>query len=445
MLFREKLEPHRTPEEVGFRRHFNANDLVHPLRILGEKGRDWKETLWLASLDLEKAFDKVFHDDVFEALQFEEVDDVIIAAIRELYADQWAYVFLETSVQSRDFEILRGVRQGDPMSPDLFSTAIRHVMRKLKTKWEAEARGTIVGSDHSQQRRLTYMMFADDTTVVAKSRQALTIMLRDLRQEFAKVGLVLNPSKCKVQTNASNSRSSVFEVDGMKIPIVDGQDGFVVLGVCITCDGRTSKEFQHRCRAAWAKFYEVWPLLKRRDSSLKKRCLLFNATVSKSLLWCSATWTLTAKEKRHLRAVQRTMLRKFAGPRRGPEEEYITWIKRATKVAENRARQCGVQCWLKSHLLEKWRWAGGIVAMGSERWAQRLTFWRDSLWWSTQQRGTSAYDVRPMRRHGNHTMRWEDEIRRFCDQMGLGHWRDAAENRCIWESFEEMFVSALWR
>ena len=167
-------------------------------------------------------------------------------------------------------------------------------MRKLKTKWEAEERGSIIGADEAEQRRLTYMMLADDTTVIAKSRQALVIILRDLRQEFAKVGLVLNASKCRVQTNILNSRSSVFRVDEMEILIVDGQDGFVVLGVCITCDGRTSQEFQQRCRVAWGEFYEVWPLLKRRDSNLKKRCLMFNATVSKSLLGCSATWTLIA-------------------------------------------------------------------------------------------------------------------------------------------------------
>ena len=143
--------------------------------------------------------------------------------------------------------------------------------------------------------------------------------------------------------------------------------------------------------------------------------------------------------------MQRIMLRKFVGPRRRPEEDYLTWIKRATKIAEGRAQQCGVHCWLKAHLQEKWRWAGSIVAMGSERWAQRLTFWRDSLWWSTQQQGTSAYDVRPMRAHGNHAMRWEDEVRRFCGQVGLGHWREAAENQSIWKSFEDLFVRTLWR
>jgi len=216
-------------------------------------------------------------------------------------------------------------------------------------------------------------MFADDTTLVAKSRKALVDMLQDLRAELAKIGLVLNPSKCKVQTNTRRPHgSSSMKVDNMEIPIADGQDGFIVLGVCITVDGRSSKEFERRCAAAWAKFYELWPLLRRRESSLKKRLLLFNASVSKSMLWCSGTWTLTAKEKRHLRAVQRNMLRKFAGPKRAPEEEWVPWIKRATKIAEERAREVGVECWLISHLRGKWRWAGRLVHTDIERGSASL-------------------------------------------------------------------------
>ena len=61
-----------------------------------------------------------------------------------------------------------------------------------------------------------------------------------------------------------------------------------------------------------------------------------------------------------------------------------------------------------------------------------------------QEQGSSAYGVRPMRTNGNHTMRWESEIRHFCTDMGLGHWRVVAENDHIWQSFEDIFVNALW-
>jgi hypothetical protein len=169
---------------------------------------------------------------------------------------------------------------------------------------------------------------------------------------------------------------------------------------------------------------------------LKKRLKLFDASVSKTMLWCTATWTLSAKEKRHLGAVQRNMLRRFVGPRRAPDDDWSTWAQRATHVTEERAQNAGVQYWLCVHLWPKWQWALRVAHMPEDRWARRLTFWRDSVWWVGQVRGASAYGVRPIRVHGNHTMRWEDDVRRFCDNAGLGCWQDAAEQEHVWACFE---------
>ena len=109
---------------------------------------------------------------------------------------------------------------------------------------------------------------------------------------------------------------------------------------------------------------------------------LFEGSVSKTALWCSESWTSTTEQKRHLRAVQRSMLRRMVGPGRKPDEEYIPWIKRSTKLAGERARDAGVDCWLKQQLRLKWNWAGTIANMTDERWAKRVTFWRDSKWQS---------------------------------------------------------------
>eukprot|EP00973_Karenia_brevis_P005588 763181-Karenia_brevis.AAC.1 len=88
-------------------------------------------------------------------------------------------------------------------------------------------------------------------------------------------------------------------------------------------------------------------------------------------LWCSESWTLTVAQKKRLRVVQRSMLRAIAGPKRQKDEEYLSWIVRATDLAEARAREAGVQCWLMSHLQSKWKWAGRILQMDSNRLAKK--------------------------------------------------------------------------
>eukprot|EP00973_Karenia_brevis_P085325 11841722-Karenia_brevis.AAC.1 len=62
------------------------------------------------------------------------------------------------------------------------------------------------------------------------------------------------------------------------------------------------------------------------------------------MLWCAESWTLTVRQKRRLRTIQRHMLRTIAGPRRHADEDYLKWIRRASEQAEERARTAKVDC-----------------------------------------------------------------------------------------------------
>ena len=131
------------------------------------------------------------------------------------------------------------------MSPALFANTLRIAMAALKEKWEKEGRGTIIGSNYAGKRRITYAMFADDTTLLAKSKQALKIMLRDLQAALREVGLNLNADKCKVQCSKTKvCRESMLMVDGIDFPIVCKKEGFKVLGTQCTMDGQFDLEFE---------------------------------------------------------------------------------------------------------------------------------------------------------------------------------------------------------
>ena len=426
---------------MGFRRDYSCGDLIHVLRQVGEKCIEWGECVWMASLDLEKAFDKIIHIAMLEGLREAGVDECTYQAIQRIYADQCGYVQLEPELRSRFFSILCGVRQGDPLSPILFTNTARAGMQVLKEKWEAKRYGTLVGAN-ADIHRLTYVMFADDTTLIAKSRKALKQMLKDVITEMSKLGLNLNVDKCKVQCSQSVIRPrKVLEVNGVSLQVVDREEGFKVLGTTFTLDGSTKAEFESRLNAAWAKFHEMKPLLCKKDANMNKRLRLFEASVSKTALWCADSWTLSVKQKRHLRAVQRAMLRRMVGPGRMPDEEYIPWIIRSTHIAEDRARDAKVNCWLKQHLRLKWQWAGKIANMNEERWAYRLTAWRDSAWQSEH----GAETGRPLRSRPGNRLRWEDDLRKYATSNGFGTWRTAALSNATWHDHEDKFIECAWR
>ena len=63
-------------------------------------------------------------------------------------------------------------------------------------------------------------------------------------------------------------------------------------------DGAASAEFDSRSRSGWAKFSSLSKVLMKKDSPESNGLQLFDATVSRTILWCSETWKLTVGRKR---------------------------------------------------------------------------------------------------------------------------------------------------
>ena len=220
--------------------------------------------------------------------------------------------------------------------------------------------------------------------------------------------------------------------------MVSGSTGFKFLGTQFTLVGRCSAEVRARVSAAWGKFHSLKLLLGKRDGNLQKRLQLFDASVSQTLLWCCDSWLITQREKQLLKTTQHAMLRRIAGPRRHPSEDWLDWIRRSTRKAVTSARDCGVRMWHEAHLQSKWKWAGHVTRMSADRVARRSTEWRDSTWQAAE------LNLPPrlrLRRPGRtHWFRWEDELRRYAEHMRWQSWQSVAHNLEVWAEHSKLFA-----
>ena len=112
-----------------------------------------------------------------------------------------------------------------------------------------------VGLDEAQagikidRRNINNLSNADDTTLMAESKEELKSLLMKVKEEREKVGLKLNIQKTKIM--ASGPITS-WQIDGETMEIVTD---FIFLGSKITADSDCSHDIKNACSLE----EKVWP------------------------------------------------------------------------------------------------------------------------------------------------------------------------------------------
>ena len=94
-------------------------------------------------------------------------------------------------------------------------------------------------------RNINNLRYADDTTLMAESKDELKSLLMEVKEESEKVGLKLNIQKTKIM---SSGHITSWEIDGKTVETVSD---FIFLGSKIIADGDCSCEI--KTLAPWKK------------------------------------------------------------------------------------------------------------------------------------------------------------------------------------------------
>src|SRR5207244_8784439 len=105
--------------QFGFRAGKSTTDVLFIVRQMQEKFLEKKKELWIAFIDLEKAFDRVPREVVWRALRKRGVGEWLINVIKSMYEGATIAVKFKEG-ESAEFEVKVGVHQGSVLSPLLF-------------------------------------------------------------------------------------------------------------------------------------------------------------------------------------------------------------------------------------------------------------------------------------------------------------------------------------
>ena len=152
--------------------------------------------------------------------------------MRNLYAGQEATV--KTGHGTTDwFQIGKRVCQGCILSPCLFNLCAEYIMQNARLD-EAQDGIKIAG------RNINNLRYADDTTLMAESKEELKSLLMKVKEESEKVGLKLNIQKTKIMVSGPITS---WQIDGETMETVTE---FIFWGSKITADDDCSHEIKRR-------------------------------------------------------------------------------------------------------------------------------------------------------------------------------------------------------
>lgn len=141
-------------------------------------------------LDFYKAFDAVEHSFLMETLTFLGFGEHFCNIIRMLYSDIYSSVSLNPGMSPR-FKVLRGIRQGCPISPKLFILTTQ-VLTTLIIKNHKILGITLF------DKEFKISQFADDTSIFLKNKSMVKETLNTISIFSKASGLSLNLSKCEL-------------------------------------------------------------------------------------------------------------------------------------------------------------------------------------------------------------------------------------------------------
>ena len=186
---------HELPDgQAGFRKGRGTRDQIANTHWNIEKGRELQKNICL--IDYAKAFDCVDHNKPWKILREMGIPDHLICLLRNIYAGQEATV--RAGHRTDWFRIGKGVRQGCMLSPCLFNLYAEYIMRNAVLN-EAQAGIRIAG------RNINNLRYADDTNLMAESKEKPKSLLMNVKQESEKGGLKLNIQKTKIMASGPST------------------------------------------------------------------------------------------------------------------------------------------------------------------------------------------------------------------------------------------------
>lgn len=353
-------------------------------------------------VDFKAAYDSVNRTELYKALEKLQVPTKIIRMVMTTMKGSKCLVRVGLDLPE-EFEVNRGVRQGDSLACLLFNLLEEEAVRQS---------GIQIGASLFN-RVVQILGYADDLDIAARSERALREAFLALEASARNMGLVVNEEKTKyMRVGGAGTQSPYFEVGHFKFEKVKS---FTYLGSELNCHNDLSQEIGRRTTAASRCFYSLARQFRSKFLSKRTKLIIYKTIVRPVLTYAAETWATTLADENKLLVFERNILRRIFGP----VQEGNAWRRRKNRELYQLYRDINVVRFIK---LGRLRWAGHVARMGDREIPKRVI--------TEELHGTRGV--------GRPRMRWLEGVAADARRiLGVRNWITAAQDRENWRRLLE--------
>ncbi len=411
------LASHIYPEsQCGFRAGRSTADMIFSVRQLQEKCQKQQMPLYIAFIDLTKAFDLVSRSDLFRILQKIGCPPQLLAVVTSFHVNMRSTVCFNGAT-SESFLVSSGVKQGCVLTPTLFGIFFSMLLQyAFKDCHKGVYIHTRTGGKLFNIARLRAktkvtevlireMLFADDAALTSHTVDGLQQLVSRFSYACKEFGLTISLEKTNIMAQEKGSPPTVA-IDGYNLKVVEN---FTYLGSTISSSLSIDVEINGRIAKAVAVMVRlnqrVWS---NNNLTVKTKLCVYKACVLSTLLYSSETWTTHVRHEKKLNSFHLRCLRR------------ILCIQWQDKVPNTEVLECAGMRSMSAILSEKrLRWLGHVRRMGPGRIPRDLLY------------GELAEGSRLI---GRPRLRYKDICKKDMklSDINIDTWESRAEDRSAW-------------
>ena len=266
--------------QIGFTKKARTSDHMFVLKTLIDKYCNKKDgNLFACFVDFRKAFDSVIHTGIKIKLLQNGVGTRFYNVIKSMYANNQFCVRI-TNGLTEYFKVGVGVRQGDPLSPNLFKIFINDLPSYLESTQDPV---------HLHNIALHCLMYADDLVILSESKTGLQAKLDALENFCNDWCLTININKTKVMifNKAGRLIKGNFKVQNKEVECVST---YRYLGLYFSASGSFSYAKAELYKKGLKAFYKLCKNILNLQPSVLTSLHLFDHTVKPILLYGCEMW-----------------------------------------------------------------------------------------------------------------------------------------------------------